>query len=351
MWWDATETRLRLFGHPIQFLNPYHNMLQLIPSSTLSLAPSSVLSLLSFPSNGFFGLFGGFYLAVQVTASVLASSSNPSFVPKTFSVAATRTIESVLVPTKCVPSYGTITSWSYTALFAYYSLILVSLFFILLAKGFLSPSNHNAVGSQPPSPPPDPGSVSVADKAHLRRRWLWLLYLLSLLVALLGLGRIYMCFVTSPVSPWIQSIRVLERCFPAGLRALASIVLVLKSDAIRRYSTVFLLVITSCFGVFVAKTALLRLAARVPTRSDGELDYAWAVWLLCGLTVILASFPQLNWIIWVIIYFFSPFWSLCASNIIPPSFYYRLIDEWYSFSLVDRSASSHSLYCNTASHS
>ncbi|KAJ7911992.1 hypothetical protein B0H13DRAFT_2478898 [Mycena leptocephala] len=181
--------------------------------------PTSALSLFSFSSKGLVGLFGGFFIGAQVTLNMIVLSGLS--VPKT-SLYATRTTEIVLMPTKCVPSNGTI-HLPYVAAMGYAIVIFASLFSILRAKGF---GHSQALPDGRPPSPDDPipmtrryptalfhphAIISAWVPSHHRLRptqvqvqaqpkphaesWIWVLLILVLLALVVVLG------VTSSISP------------------------------------------------------------------------------------------------------------------------------------------------------
>ncbi|KAJ7928156.1 hypothetical protein B0H13DRAFT_1969655 [Mycena leptocephala] len=104
--------------------------------------PTSALSLFSFSSKGLVGLFGGFFIGAQVTLNMISlCDSNHRNHP---------------MPTKCVPSNGTI-NFPYVAAMGYAIVIFASLFSILRAKGFQA---------LPDGGPPSPDDPSLMTRRY-----------------------------------------------------------------------------------------------------------------------------------------------------------------------------------------
>ncbi|KAJ7701857.1 hypothetical protein B0H17DRAFT_1195069 [Mycena rosella] len=338
----------------------------------------SVLRLVSFSSKGLVGLFGGFCIGAQITASILLSGLS---VAKN-SLNATRTLEIVLLPTKCVPSNDSI-SIPYVAIMAYAALVSASLFCILRAKGFSSSSdgsppssddpvptdstasssasssvrNHHAVGNQPPSPPSELASSSSTDKAPRRNRWMWL-WIIPVIVVLLAA---YIYFTDQHVptklpavvreSPWIQPIYVLERLFFDGLHGMGHAAISCISQATiyislhgLQQSKILLLAIGCYSSLILVKRGVQRLiGALIPTFICNDEFAQFVLGILAGSAVIIGSFSQLSWIPWGACFLLQDlYWIGCdlVSALKPTAaFYYpsSLVEIWLSFSLVERS--------------
>ncbi|KAJ7701872.1 hypothetical protein B0H17DRAFT_1327488 [Mycena rosella] len=335
----------------------------------------SVVSLVSFSSKGLVGLFGGFCIGAQITASILLSGLS---VAKN-SLNATRTLEIVLLPTKCVPS-NDIVSIPYVAIMAYTTLISASLFCILRAKGFSSspnrspPSpddpfptdsntsssasssvrNHRAFGNQPPSPPSGPGSSGSTDKAPRPDRWMWL-WIIPVIVALLA-AYIYFTDQHLPTKlpalvrepPWIQPIFVLEHFFFDGLHAAgrAAISCISKAKAYislhgLQYSKILLLAIGCYSSLILVKRGVQRLIGiLIPRFIYDEVElYQRVLGAYVGSAVIIASSPHLSWIIWGAFFFTRANESLFGSDMPPVLVLFRssLVESWHRLSSAEKS--------------
>ncbi|KAJ7481787.1 hypothetical protein FB451DRAFT_1444363 [Mycena latifolia] len=342
--------------------------------------PSSVLSLFSFSSKGLVGLFGGFYVGAQITASILLSGLSDVSSLKSSNFRATRTLKAVLQPTKCVPSSST-ASFSYVVIVAYVTVMFASLFYILCAKGFCASSssacgqspprgqptnpedpipassttssraysparNHHAVGNQPPSPPPEPGSSGSTDKAP-RRIW-WLFWALLLIVAFLGFAGIYIYFTTRNsladlvvgVSPWIQHLSALESGSFWWYHAVVSRISAVKLHIFLHglhYCKILLLALASHSGLFSIHGRLSRLCSIMANRTC-TIFFHYDGAVILGSVCVLASISPLNWVFYahgsaLAVVFITPL--LYLSNYLP------VIDVLYSlwsyFSLTERS--------------
>ncbi|KAJ6572034.1 hypothetical protein B0H19DRAFT_675648 [Mycena capillaripes] len=289
--------------------------------------PSSVFTLVSFSSKGFVGLFGGFCIGAQLALNIVLSGL--SEVPKNSLSFATRTTEIFLLPTKCGLSSGTI-SFPYVAAMGYATVVFAGLFFILRAKGFshgqvlpdgrspspgypvsdgsplsrraVSPArNHFGMGGQPPSPPFDPGSRCVSDKAPRRNRWMWLL-LIFVALALVGLGGyIYFTYPDSRTAASLhiiaflgtQTVSAAERFIQHGWAAAKS--LVLASRIIEngwQLSKIILLTLAS-HSAYILIFTTLRCVCRMILAPLLHLFISF--FLLCMAAV---ASPPLRWILW-----------------------------------------------------
>ncbi|KAJ7499747.1 hypothetical protein FB451DRAFT_1429917 [Mycena latifolia] len=252
--------------------------------------PSSVFSLFSLSSKVLVGLCSGLFIGSKVAVTQFIVS-----IPKD-SFPATRTTEIILLPTKCVLSSSKI-SFSCIAILAYVTFIFASVICILRAKGFTRASG-NGVASQPPSPPPEPGSNCSADK---KRGWVWLLWLIAILLGLvlLGLAGFYMFFVdykTNVSLPAfaahsIHGLSFIERSLFDGLSAAASFQSTVKlhiSMHSWRYLKIILLALTShslCSLVAVMLDRLRRCAVAFAGRywmTMGQLTLVPIYWLSKG---------------------------------------------------------------------
>ncbi|KAJ7499737.1 hypothetical protein FB451DRAFT_1429888 [Mycena latifolia] len=277
---------------PTSLLIPYHNMLQI---------PSSVFSLFSLSSKVLVGLCSGLFIGSKVAVTQFILS-----IPKD-SFHATRTTEIILLPMKCVLSSPEI-SFSCIAILAYATFIFASVIWILRAKGFTSASN----ASQPPSPPPEPGSSCSADK---RRGWVWLLWLIAILLGLvlLGLAGFYLFFVdyktnvSLPVftAHSIHGLSFIERSLFDGLSAAASFQSTVKlhiSMHSWRYLKIILLTLAShslCSLVAVTLDRLRRCA----------VAFAGRYWMTMGqltlVPIVISGTSWLNWLFWIHWYWLS----------------------------------------------
>ncbi|KAJ7928148.1 hypothetical protein B0H13DRAFT_2265369 [Mycena leptocephala] len=294
--------------------------------------PTSALSLFSFSSKGLVGPFGGFFIA-QVTLNMIVLSGLS--VPKT-SLYATRTTEIILMPTKCVPSNGTI-HLPYVAAMGYAIVSFASLFSILRAKGFQalpdggpssaddpiphdssvsnraipSACNHIGTGTQPPSPPPDPGSSSSSANAPRRNPWMWvlLIFILLALVVVLGGYFIHFAYPDSPAAASVsrivafarQILSAIERFFRDRWIAAGSWISIVKiyiSQNGRQLSKIVLLAFASHFVCLLVFTGLRRFRAC----AKGLPSYCTNIWFLLISITVIAFFPQLNWIFWMLYY-------------------------------------------------
>ncbi|KAJ7856768.1 hypothetical protein B0H13DRAFT_2283427 [Mycena leptocephala] len=312
--------------------------------------PTSALSLFSFSSTGLIGLFGGFFIGAQVTLNIVLSGLS---VPKT-SLYATRTTEISLMPTKCVPSNGTI-HLPYVAAMGYAIVIFASLFSILRAKGCgysqalpdghpPSPddpiprdssvsnraiplaSNRIGTGTQPPSPPPDPGSSSSSAKAPRRNPCIWVLLILVFLALVVVLGGyfIHFAYPDSPAAASVSRIVVfarhtlwaIERFFRdrwiAARRWISGVSIYIFQHS-RQLSKIILLALTSlptychlyiCF-VLISMTAI----AFVP-----QLN--WIIWMLYQIHYLRRELLSVREVTWIILHSSSYFSSLAASNFV-----------------------------------
>ncbi|KAJ6591231.1 hypothetical protein DFH09DRAFT_1273868 [Mycena vulgaris] len=347
--------------------------------------PSSALSLFS-SSKGLVGFLGGFCIGAQVTANIFLSSLS---VAKNSSLRATRTLEIILLPTKCDLSNGTISS-SYVALIAYATVVFASLFCILRAKGFTSSSsstcnqslshgeppshddplhskasprafspahNRNGVGNHPPSPPPEPDSSGSTDKPPRRNSWLfWLLFLLLAVVLLLGVSGIYICLTENHsraellaiASPFIQHLSFLETGFFDGFLAVESYISTIKiyfSLHGLHYSKIFLFGIGIYCPFILIDSTCYRLQKSVRNWvSIDRVTYCALAGEFLGV-ILMASFSQLSWILWGGYYFhdrYAPLLAWAHSDPSPDSFIYTLwVESWRSFSLVEKSVNTH----------
>ncbi|KAJ7124544.1 hypothetical protein C8R44DRAFT_735011 [Mycena epipterygia] len=296
--------------------------------------PSSILSFFSFSK----GLAG---LCAQATLTIVLS------VPKSSLRGATRTTEIVLLPTKCgIPS--STRSFPYLVFMGYVISISASLFFSLRAKGFSSsfgssqthPSPdapmsdgsasgpsfaparyHNGVGSQPPSPPTEPGSGCSVDRGP-RNQSSWLRWLIVALLGLVAIGiGIYVYFANREVrvsldafgSFCVQSLLEIEQCFFRWCNTAASWVSAIKTYiSIHgwQHSKILLLALTS-------HSVCIRLVSTF-CRARRSIVLSAQIWWfpVCSAcvvpTILIASFPQLSWIFWRTYYFgcFEPSISL-----------------------------------------
>ncbi|KAJ7121015.1 hypothetical protein C8R44DRAFT_853337 [Mycena epipterygia] len=302
--------------------------------------PSSVFTVFYFSSKGLVGLFGGFCVGAQIGVSLVLSGSLKS------SLRATRTIETVLLPTKCVYSTASI-SFPYVAAMGYATVIFASLFCILRAKGFNStassgysqslpsghllssddptpegsttsnpvfspPRNHNGVGSQPPSPPPEPGSSCSTGKAPRKKGWVWLLWLVSMIFGIAGLVKICIFYLTGlNCEPLILSVftsfgltglSVLERCFFTGWLAATSCISIIKiyfTLHALHHSKLVLLALVSHLGFIVIHRRSSRPhRSLTAVRTWPCVDYRRAVFL--GSVGLLVCFSPLHWVLWAI---------------------------------------------------
>jgi hypothetical protein len=298
--------------------------------------PTSALSLFS-SSKGLVGLFGGFFIGAQVTLNIVLSGQS---VPKT-SLYATRTTEIVLMPTKCVPSNGTI-HLPYVAAMGYAIVIFASLFSILRAKGFghsqalpdgrppspddpipydslvsnraIPPAcNPIGMGTQPPSPPPDPGSSSSSAKAPRWNRWIWVLLILVLLALVVVLGGyfIHFAYPDSPAAASVsrvvafarQILSAIERFFRDRWIAAGSWISGVKiyiSQNGRQISKILLVALAShfvCLLVFGVLRLFCACAMSLPTCCHV------IIWSFLISMAVIAFVPQLNWIMWMFYYF------------------------------------------------
>ncbi|KAJ7499719.1 hypothetical protein FB451DRAFT_1358806 [Mycena latifolia] len=279
---------------PTSLLIPYHNMLQI---------PSSVFSLFSLSSKVLVGLCGGLFIGSKVAVTQFILS-----IPKD-SFPATRTTEIVLLPTKCVLSSPKI-SFSCISILAYATFIFASVICILRAKGFTRASND--VASQPPSPPPEPGSSCGADK---KRGWAWLFWLLAILLGLvfLGLAGFYMFFgdqktgasLPAFAAHSIRGLSFIERSLFDGLGAAASFQSTVKlhiSMHSWQYSKIILLALAShsmCALVAVTLDRLRRCA----------VAFAGRYWMTMGqltlVPIVISGTSWLNWLFWIHWYWLS----------------------------------------------
>ncbi|KAJ7753706.1 hypothetical protein B0H16DRAFT_1886783 [Mycena metata] len=304
---------------------------------------SSVLSLSS--SKGFVGLL---YIGARVMLSTVLAGFSDGVKN---GLSATRTTEIILSPTKSVLSNGNLSN-PYMAAMGYATVILITLFLILRAKGSsytspcspgpspppTSPSpeypvpsasksspggappshNHSGMGSEPPSPPPDPGSDS-ADDTPRRSPW-WLLLLLVVLAA----GS-YIYFTRNPDSSVVLAKTLgsqiawrMERCFLDISNAWTAAVSPISTARIyilqhgRHIATTTLLGLAThgvCFVVLAALRHLcLYLVPRHPT------SYAPICFWISSITA-LVSLPQLRWMLWMEYYI-----STVAVRDIPSTF-------------------------------
>ncbi|KAJ6591217.1 hypothetical protein DFH09DRAFT_1420229 [Mycena vulgaris] len=321
--------------------------------------PSSTLSLFSFSFKGLVGLLGGFCIGVQVTASILLSSLS---VAKN---SATRTVEIILLPTKCDPSNGAI-SFPYVALIAYATAIFASLFCILRAKGFTSscnstcnqPSPHgelpspddplhsnasprafsparnrNGISNHPPSPPPEPDSSGSMDEHPRRNSWLfWLLCLLMAVLLLLGIAGIYICFTDNHsraellvvASRFIQPLSFLETGLFDSFLAVQSYIFILKIYLFLHglhHLKLFLFGMGAYSALIFIDRGCHRLRVRVGRRTSIGSAYLAAVFETFAVMFI-ASCPPLRWILWAPYYYFDG----CLFRV-----------SWCSFSLAEKS--------------
>ncbi|KAJ7499728.1 hypothetical protein FB451DRAFT_1358813 [Mycena latifolia] len=287
--------------------------------------PSSVSSLFSLSSKVLVGLCSGLFIGSKVAVTQFILS-----IPKD-SFRATRTVETILLPTKCVLSSPS-ASFSYVASLGYVSFIFASVFCILRAKSFTRtsngvvsqpPSTHafTGVASQPPSPPPDPGSSRSANK---KRGWAWLLWLIAILLGLvlLGLAGFYMLFVDHKTgvslpalaAHSIQGLSFLERSF---FDSLGAAVLLLSTVTLHismhgwRYSKIVLLALVTHSACALIAMILERLRRRA-------VVLAGICWCPFGAVfvvpeVVIAS-SRLNWIFWM-----SWYWE-CEGGRLPTVF-------------------------------
>ncbi|KAJ6532699.1 hypothetical protein DFH09DRAFT_1370195 [Mycena vulgaris] len=296
--------------------------------------PSSVLSLFSFSSKGLTGLFGGFCIGAQVTFTVVLSAMSGS-VPKDSFYDATRTIEIILLPTKCLLSTGTV-SFPYTAATAYATVTFASLFYIFRAKGFScsftpspyinpdpTPHNsmqstsssppHNQIGAQPPSPPPDSGSSCSADKTPRRSLWVWILCLIVFILVISGVVGAYVYFtthdshkrLTALVAFSHHGLSQIERGFFGGSSAAASCISRFKTYISLhgwQHSKILLVALSSHSVSLLAVWALRRIRANLV--KFARIKYMGVFPLLLVLAVISSS-SHLSWIFWVRYYYYS----------------------------------------------
>ncbi|KAJ7931254.1 hypothetical protein B0H13DRAFT_1959618 [Mycena leptocephala] len=284
--------------------------------------PTSALSLFSFSSKGLVGLFGGFFIGAQVTLNMIVLSGLS--VPKT-SLYATRTTEIILMPTKCVPSNGTI-HFPYVAAMGYAIVIFASLFSILRAKGFQalpdggppSPDDPIPHDSSPPSPPPDPGSSSSSANAPRQNPWMWVLLILILLALVVVLGGyfIHFAYPDSPAAASVsrivafarQILSAIERFFRDQWIAAGSWISGVKiyiSQNGRQLSKILLLALASHFVCLLVFTGLRRFRACAmgfPFHYRTSYILSSIIWDCTISIAVIASFRQLNWILWMIYY-------------------------------------------------
>ncbi|KAJ6572078.1 hypothetical protein B0H19DRAFT_1372972, partial [Mycena capillaripes] len=311
--------------------------------------PSSVFTLVSFSSKGLVGLFGGFCIGAQLALNIVLSGL--SEVPKNSLSFATRTTEIVLLPTKCVLSNGTI-SFPYVAAMGYATVVFAGLFFILRAKGFshgqvlpdgrspspdypvsdgsplfrraVSPArNHVGMGGQPPSPPSDPGPRCSSYKAPRRNRWMWLLLIYAAL-ALVGLrGYIYFTYPDSRTAASLHMVAFL------GTQTVLAVERFIQDGILEngwQLSKIIFLALAShsvCILIFAALRRLrvyVVLFLRVFCLNIGVCLLSLAV---------IASFPQLNWIIWTFGWYHGALLSVKEINwnMIRFSFYFSSLVE------------------------
>ncbi|KAJ7499741.1 hypothetical protein FB451DRAFT_1429902 [Mycena latifolia] len=269
--------------------------------------PSSVFSLFSLSSKVLVGLCSGLLIGSKVVVTQFILS-----IPKD-SFPATRTTEIVLLPTKCVLSSPKI-SFSCIAILAYATFIFASVICILRAKGFTRASN--GVASQPPSPPPEPGSSCGADK---KRGWAWLFWLLAILLGLvfLGLAGFYMFFgdqktgasLPAFAAHSIRGLSFIERSLFDGLGAAASFQSTVKlhiSMHSWQYSKIILLALAShsiCALVAVTFARLRRCAIAVAF--DEHERYWVTIGQLTLVTIVISATCWLDWILWMHWYWLS----------------------------------------------
>ncbi|KAJ7499734.1 hypothetical protein FB451DRAFT_1358817 [Mycena latifolia] len=270
--------------------------------------PSSVFSIFSLSSKVLVGLCSGLFIGSKVAVTQFILS-----IPKD-NFPATRTTKIILLPTNCVLSSPKI-SFSCIAILAYATFIFASVIWIIRAKGFTRASN----ASQPPSPPPEPGSSCSADK---RRGWVWLLWLIAILLGLvlLGLAGFYMFFgdqktgasLPAFAAHSIHGLSFIERSFFDGLGAAASFQSTVKlhiSMHSWQYSKIILLALASHSACALAAIAMDRWRKFILSLAATYWFPACCVVLLPA--VIISSFSSLSWIFWM------DYLNLCRAKCLP----------------------------------
>ncbi|KAF7331080.1 hypothetical protein MVEN_02448300 [Mycena venus] len=288
--------------------------------------PSSILSLVSLSSKGFFRIFGGLCIGTQIAVTLVLSSSKIEHT----AVRATKTHAVELVPTRCVLSNGTISS-PYVATMGYAAVIFASLFCILLAKGFTSsrppnPDDHGPdfsssfdrgatfaqtdTGSQPPSPPSDPGSSRNANQGRRRNPCCWFLWLFLILLALVPVG-VYVFAIyyarSQPLPPSLlafksfvnEGLRWVQMGIPDFWASAATSISALTSHLVlraRQYSKILLIALTSHCACMLLSLALYGLRKRI-------MAFVQRKWFLIFCFVVpitaIGSCSTLNWLFWL----------------------------------------------------
>ncbi|KAJ7750213.1 hypothetical protein B0H16DRAFT_1724614 [Mycena metata] len=292
---------------------------------------SSVVSLPA-SSKGFVGLFcvGAQVLLSTVLAGVSTTKNN--------GLAATRTTKTVLSPTRCVPSNGTL-SYPYVAAMGCATVIFATLFFMLRAKGFsysspcspgpqpppptppspeypvpcvstVSPAsvpptpNCSGTGGEPPAPPPDPGSDNAVSPPR-RRPW-WLL----LLLIVLAVGS-YVYFTHNPDLSSVvivaqslggQIVSTMEQCVLDGWTAAASAITLARIYISQQHgwyiAKILVLGLGShcvCFVVFAVLRRLRRLLRRLlPSAID-----ATSIFVALISTLMMTACSDVQSVMWV----------------------------------------------------
>ncbi|KAF7331075.1 hypothetical protein MVEN_02447800 [Mycena venus] len=288
--------------------------------------PSSILSLVSLSSKGFVRIFGGLCIGTQIAVTLVLSSSKIEYT----AVRATKTHAVELVPTRCVLSNGTISS-PYVATMGYATVIFASLFCILLAKGFTSSRPPNLddhgpdfsssfdrgatfaqpdAGSQPPSPPSDPGPNRSANQARRRNPCRWFLWLFLILLALVSVG-VYMFAIyyarSQPLPPSLLAFKAfiddsvwwtqigLPNLWTSAASNISALRVHLSLHA-RQYSKILLVVLTSHCACILLSLAVYSLRKR----TVGFFRKKWFLTLCYIIPVtVISSSSTLSWLFWL----------------------------------------------------
>ncbi|KAJ7138408.1 hypothetical protein C8R43DRAFT_1238713 [Mycena crocata] len=285
----------------------------------------STLSLVSLSSKSLVGLFGSMFVGAQVTFTVVLSGLS---VPKTSLRATPTTRETALLPTKCVLSSGS-ALFPRVCITIGFAVVLASLFCVLHAKGFTSPSptqKQNGVAIQPPSPPPEPGSSSSVVKAPRRFRWM-LFLMIALLVLLIIAASVAACvYFAHSVPATIQELAsfcgdklsATETRFWNGFFEAVSIAVTyaaaLKAGICAlgmEDFKIFWITLAAHSSFIVAFTKLRRLRWHLARIAQAKFMPV-AICALLVPIIAIASVPQFRWIVWMRWYY-----RFCLAGLVP----------------------------------
>jgi hypothetical protein len=187
--------------------------------------------------------------------------------------------------------------------------------------------NPIGMGTQPPSPPPDPGSSSSSAKAPRWNRWIWVLLILVLLALVVVLEGyfIHFAYPDSPAAASVsrivsfakQTLSAIERFFHDRWIAAGSWISGVKiyiSQNGRQISKILLVALASHSACLLVFGVLRRLRAYV---MGFPLRHYVVLWVCIIAIGVIASFRQLNWAIWIVLYSFwleSNFFSVQGIN-------------------------------------